>query len=70
MPDREDKPVGGGIIVYKNPYNSNLALLCNNTQTAEGGITEGLLSLNRMLQLAPLEQMIWNSTFFWCSDVG
>lgn len=41
----------GGIIAHKNLYNSNLALLCNNTQTAEGGITEGLLSLNRMLQL-------------------
>lgn len=55
---------GGGIIAHKNPYNSNLALLCNNTQTAGGGITEGLLSLNRMFQLPPLEQMIWNGTFF------
>lgn len=40
-----------GIITHKNPYNSNLTLLCNNTQAAEGGISTGLLFLNLMLPL-------------------
>lgn len=37
-----------GIIDHKNPYNSNLPLLCNNRQTAEGRISEKPVLYNHM----------------------